>query len=100
MRVRLREIAGNNEGCGLARYPLSQAHTETINSALKKCVGSSRHLLGSEQVGNEMAVRLLGPAAEDSEPIIHRVVHECSMAAARCMVSDDFDLIPLIVMVH
>ena len=63
-------------------------------------MGSSRHLLGSEQVGNEMAVRLLGPAAEDSEPIIHRVVHECSMAAARCMVSDDFDLIPLIVMVH
>ena len=39
-----------------------------------------------------MAMRLLGPAAEDSEPIIHRAVHEWSMAAARrLMVSDDFD---------
>ena len=80
----------------LVSIPLSQAYTETMNSVLNKCVGTSRHLLGSEQVGNEMenemAVRLLGPAAEDSKPIIHRAVHEWSVAAARrLMVSDDFD---------
>jgi hypothetical protein len=71
--------------------PLSQAHTETINSILKKCIGTSRHSSDAHTVANEMAVRLLGPPQEECEPIIHRAVHEWSMAAQRRLLASRGD---------
>ena len=59
----------------LLSIPVFWAHTETMNSILKKQVSTTRYHLNACIVAHEMAIRLLGPEVEDAEDIIHPALH-------------------------